>query len=155
MKIKEIIELIEEEMVHANACPAFYKQNQTFCNCYKANVIKTLKQLQTELVSMTKRVEKAETGNARLRVLLQEAVNILMMLELEGQDLKDLQSFKQALKGGGSMSKDEAIVEVGKLQAKNERLRKLLSDTLPHIECVNNSQSSLITEIGEALKGGE
>lgn len=34
----------------------------------------------------------------------------------------------------------------------HEKLRKLLQDALPHIECKNNSQSGLITEIGEYLE---
>jgi len=49
---------------------------------------------------------------------------------------------------------------VGKLQeelkakdADIERLRQLLKDALPHIECKNASQSGLITEIGQVLEG--
>lgn len=37
------------------------------------------------------------------------------------------------------------------LQAENERLKELLQAALPNIECKNNSQSGLITEIGEFL----
>lgn len=45
-----------------------------------------------------------------------------------------------------------------KLEAENkqqaaeiERLKKLLRDALPHIECRNDYQSGLITKIGETL----
>ena len=33
-----------------------------------------------------------------------------------------------------------------------KKLRELLQEALPHIECKNNSQSGLITEIGEYLE---
>lgn len=42
------------------------------------------------------------------------------------------------------------------VQAENTRLKELLGEVLPHVECVNPIQSQLITEIGEyleALKG--
>lgn len=43
------------------------------------------------------------------------------------------------------------------LEDENTRSMSLLQAALPHIECKNNSQSGLITEIGEYLqaKGGE
>ncbi len=48
--------------------------------------------------------------------------------------------------------------EIKELKTENKKLRELLQDALPHIECKNNSQSGLITEIGEFLeqaqKGG-
>ncbi len=44
---------------------------------------------------------------------------------------------------------------IKELEAENKRLRELLQDALPHIECKNNSQSGLITEIGEYLQQGQ
>jgi len=41
--------------------------------------------------------------------------------------------------------------DVKQLRAKNKRLKALLQAALPNIECKNNSQSGLITEIGEFL----
>ncbi len=46
---------------------------------------------------------------------------------------------------------DKQKERIKDLEAENEKLRKLLQDALPHIECKNNSQSGLITEIGELL----
>ncbi len=43
----------------------------------------------------------------------------------------------------------EALV---KAQKERGELRGLLQDALPHIECKSNSQSGLITEIGEFLQ---
>ena len=46
-----------------------------------------------------------------------------------------------------------SLVERNKeLEVEKKRLRELLRDALPHIECNNNSQSGLITEIGEYLE---
>jgi len=46
--------------------------------------------------------------------------------------------------------------ELEKVWVERDKLRKLLNYALPHIECTNSEQSSLITVIGEylqALKG--
>ncbi|KKL61793.1 hypothetical protein LCGC14_2191760 [marine sediment metagenome] len=45
-----------------------------------------------------------------------------------------------------------ALEREDKLKAENKRLRSFLQDALPHIECMTNSQSSLITAIGEYLQ---
>jgi len=43
--------------------------------------------------------------------------------------------------------------EYEKLKAENAKLRYLLQNALPHIECINIEQSNLITEIGKTLEG--
>ena len=45
--------------------------------------------------------------------------------------------------------------QIKRLEAENEKTQKLLQEALPHIECKNNSQSGLITEIGEYLQALE
>ena len=44
-----------------------------------------------------------------------------------------------------------ATDKLEQLQAERNQVIKFLEDALPHIECKNDSQSSLITTIGEFL----
>ena len=50
---------------------------------------------------------------------------------------------------------DKIKAENAKMKDEVAKLRRLLQDALPHIECNNESQSGLITEIGQFLEETE
>lgn len=45
MDIEEIIELVSNEMVHANECACYGTANEKNCNCYVIEIVKKLKSL--------------------------------------------------------------------------------------------------------------
>lgn len=61
-------------------------------------------------------------------------------------------SHESSLKKPEKVSLRRIAKEVKELEVEVERLQELLQSALPHIECKNNSQSGLITEIGEYLE---
>lgn len=96
-----------------------------------------LKEKDAEIEAVTRRAESAESD--------------WQLAEAKTKRLKDrnkqLVTENQLLR----TSINEHQRAIDKVVEENKRLRGMLRDALPHIECKNDSQSGLITEIGEYL----
>jgi len=84
----------------------------------------------------------------------------LVMINIELKErIEELEAGTIQVVADSNQAQIEASAKIRELEADNDRLRELLQAALPYIECKNNSQSGLITEIGEylqqALKGGK